>query len=105
MKYPPFCDIILFSIVSSNENEIEDAVKFIYNEMVKTLSKNSLIYKPQPAPIDKIKNIYRWRIILKCKFGNNIIDLINSVLNNFQKNKKQFVNTNISVDVNPNSLV
>lgn len=105
MKYPPFCDIILFSIVSQNENEIEHAVKFIYNDMVKILSKNTLIYKPQPSPIDKIKNTYRWRIILKCKFGNNIIDLINDVLNNFQKNKKRFGSTNVSVDVNPNSLV
>ena len=105
LKYPPFCDIILFSIVSSKENEIEQAVKFLYNDIVKVLSKNTLIYKPQPAPIDKIKNTYRWRIILKCRFGNNIIDLINQVLNDFQKNKKRFGSTNVSVDVNPNSLV
>ena len=108
MKYPPFCDIILFSIVTSNEKEIGHTVKFIYDDLLKYLSKNAIIYKPQPSPIDKIKNTYRWRIILKCRFGNNIIDLINKVLYDFQENKKKTGNSNnsfVSVDVNPNSLV
>ena len=105
LKYPPFCDIISLGIVSSDENELYQAVKFVYSDLVKILSKNAIIYKPQPSPIDKIENIYRWRIILKCKFGNNIIDLINMVLLNFQNNKKKFASTNINVDVNPNSFM
>jgi len=104
LKYPPFCDIILCNVISTNETELENAIKFVYDGLVKNLSKNALIYKPQPAPIDKIKNTYRWRIIIKCKFGNNIIDSINKVLNEFQENKKRFNNTNINVDVNPNNL-
>ena len=104
LKYPPFCDIILINVVSSREQEMEYAIKFIYDDLVKNLANKALVYKPQPAPIDKIKNSFRWRIILKCKFGNNIIDSINNVLNNFLKNKKRFSNTNISVDVNPNNM-
>ena len=99
LKYPPFCDIILINVVSSNEQEMEYAIKFIYNDLVK-----NLVYKPQPAPIDKIKNSFRWRIILKCKFGNNIIDSINNVLTDFMKYKKRFNSTSVSVDVNPNNM-
>ena len=104
LKYPPFCDIILFSVISSSDAEIVKAVKFIYDDLVKYLTNIAIVYRPQPYPIDKIKNIYRWRIIIKCKFGNNIINLLNKVENNFQENKKKFNNTNISIDVNPNNL-
>ena len=58
-----------------------------------------LIYKPVPSPIDKIKNKYRWRIIIKCKLNNKIIDYINSSI----EIKKNY-GVKIIVDVNPNSM-
>ncbi len=105
LKYPPFCDIISFSITSTSEEEIERAVKFIYNDTIKVMGKNAIVYKPQPSPIDKIKNTYRWRIILKCRFGNNIINLVDIVLNDFRKNGNKFRHTNFNVDVNSNNMV
>ena len=104
LKYPPFCDIILFSVISASEIEIVKSVKFIYEDLIRNLANVAIVYKPQPCPIDKIKNIYRWRIIIKCRFNNNIINLLNKVSNNFQNNKRKFGNTNISIDVNPNNF-
>jgi len=62
-----------------------------------------LIFPPVSAPIDKIKNKYRWRIIVKCRLNNNIIDLVNNTLEEFYKLK--FKNTTVIVDVNPNSML
>lgn len=105
LKYPPFCDIMMLNVVSIEENEIINAVKFIYNNLINTeLSKKALIYKPQPSPLDKIKNKFRWRIIIKCKFDNNIINIINNTLMDFQKNKRKFSNISLIVDVNPNNM-
>ena len=41
---------------------------------------NIQIYKPVPSPIDKIKNKYRWRIIMKCKVTSKVLDIINPSL-------------------------
>ena len=62
-----------------------------------------VIYKPLPAPIDKIKNKYRWRIVAKCNLNNSIIDYINSCIQS--KSYKELKNTSISVDINPNNML
>ena len=100
LKYPPFCDIIIIGISGTNENEIKDVSKLIYNNVLKQKNNNFLVYKPLPAPIDKIKNKYRWRIIMKCKLDNNIINIVNYSLKDIKSSKVR-----ISVDVNPNSMI
>ena len=62
-----------------------------------------IVYKPLPAPIDKIKNKIRWRIIIKCKFDNNIIDLLNNTLDKFYKSN--YKKTSVIVDVNPTNMM
>lgn len=63
-----------------------------------------LLYSPVPAPIDKIKNKYRWRIIVKCKFDETIINLMNDVQEEFFNTKKQ-ESTRIIIDLNPNNML
>ena len=104
LKYPPFCDIIIINISSEDENEIQKASNFLYNALNKGNEKNNVqIFKPLPAPIDKIKNKYRWRIIIKGKLNNNIIDIINTIL--LDITKKGFKKTSVIVDVNPNNMM
>lgn len=60
------------------------------------------IYKPVPAPIDKIKNKYRWRMIVKGKVNSKILDIIKYSTEDEIFNKMK--NTTIIVDINPNNL-
>ena len=55
-----------------------------------------------PSPIDKLKNKFRWRIIIK----GNMDDKANELLNNCLKNiyEMNFNKTIISIDVNPNNM-
>ena len=105
LKYPPFCDIIMIGISSVSEQEVEKASKKIYElinkENIKYKTKIE-VYRPVVAPISKIKNKYRWRIIIKCKLNNNIINLLTSVLEKYYNLK--FKNTRVVVDVNPNNM-
>ena len=64
---------------------------------------NVLIYKPVPAPIDKIQNKYRWRMIVKCKVNAKILDLVKYGTTDAQIAKMK--NTLVIVDINPNSLM
>ena len=61
-----------------------------------------VIFKPVPAPIDKIKNKYRWRIILKTKLSNTVLNYINNVLNEYYG--YNYKNTRVIVDTNPNNM-
>ncbi|MCI8411160.1 MAG: hypothetical protein HFJ40_01670 [Clostridia bacterium] len=105
LKYPPFCDIILISFSSNNENEIKNVSNEVYKYLKANLNKDLEEYKifiPMPSPIDKIQNKYRWRIIIK----GNMTKETNEVLNNclkqiYQKNLKT---TRISIDINPNNM-
>ena len=100
LKYPPCCDIIVIGISGTNENEVKNISNFIYNNISKQYKNNFSIYKPMPAPIDRIKNKFRWRIIMKCKLDNNIIDVVNYSLKDIKSSKVR-----VSIDVNPNSMI
>ena len=102
LKYPPFCDIIMFAINSSDKDEIQEASQKLYTILKKYGQDNLQVMKPLPAPIDRIKYRYRWRIIAKCKLNNNIINIINKSLDEYYKFK--YKKTRVSVDVNPNNM-
>ena len=105
LKYPPFCDIIMFGISSGNKEEVELASKKLHSILQKNCKKYNVqldIYKPVPSPISKIKNKYRWRIIAKCNLNNTIVNLVNDTLEEYYKLK--FKNTRIIADINPNNM-
>ena len=106
LNYPPFCDIIQFSINAKTETDVIKVSKYIYAELKKefeSIKNNVIIYEPVPAPIDRIKNKYRWRILLKCRFNNNIINMINNIIEEYYK--KNYKNVRLIVDVNPNNMM
>ena len=102
MKYPPFCDIIMFAINSSDKEEVQKASNKLYKILEKNNNGEMNLFRAVPAPIDKIKNRYRWRIIAKCKLNNRIIDIVNNSLEEFYKCK--FKKTKISISTNPNNM-
>ena len=106
LNYPPFCDIIIVGFSGENENEITKLSTFVYNMLKNNLEKYGInVYNPMPAPIDKIQNKYRWRIISKGKVNDEIIIVINKCLKNVYDNANNFKNTNIVVDINPNNMM
>ena len=102
MKYPPFCDIIMFAINSLDKEQVQKVAETLYKILEKNNNGEMNIFKAVPAPIDKIKNSYRWRIIAKCKLNNRIIDIVNKSLEEFYSYK--FKKTKISISTNPNNM-
>ena len=98
LKYPPFCDIIKLEVSGLNGNEVKKTITSIYENLLNRNDRNLIIYSPMPSPVSKIKNKYRWRIIIKCRLGNTVINEINNAIKNIK------TNASISVDVNPNNM-
>ena len=107
LKYPPFCDIIMLLITGKDEKEVIQISKKIHIFMKEKMKQDNLkilLYSPVPSPIDKIKNKYRWRIIVKCKFDDTIIKLMNETQEEFYNLKKSDL-TRIIIDLNPNNML
>lgn len=104
LKYPPFCDIIIIGFNSTNEEEIKKVSNLAYEFAKNGLNDEDFkVFKPMPSPIDKIQNKFRWRIIIK----GNMNEKANVVLNEMLKSlyDRDFKNTKITVDVNPNNMM
>lgn len=101
LKYPPFCDIIMIRFVGKNINDIESLSNAVYSNLQNLIdTSNTFVYKPFPSPVDKIKNKYRWRIILKGKVNNKMLNTIYKALE-----VKHIEGVSISVDINPNNMM
>ena len=105
LRYPPFCDIIMFGISGEQENIVSKTANELYINLDKHIKEKNIfanILKPLPAPIDKIKNRYRWRIIMKTNLNDNIIEIINNCLYNKELLKN---NARVIADINPTNMM
>ena len=105
LRYPPFCDIIIFGISGETEEIVSKTAEKLYRNLKEQIEKEQIIanvLKPLPAPIDKIKNRYRWRIIIKAKVNDKLIDIINECLYSKEILKN---NARIIADINPTNMM
>ena len=99
LNFPPFCDIIIGVIMGTNENVvIQDAKHFyeIFKEEFET-------YAPVPAPISKINENYRYRVLIKAKVTDEVIERLNICLEKFETVKNK--DNKLNFDINPNSMM
>lgn len=104
LKYPPFCDIIVIGVSGLDLAKVKEISKNIHQDIKQQILQNKiglLLYPVVPAPIDKINNKYRYRILIKCIYNQTIQELIQNVL------AKQYTvkDIRISIDVNPNNMM
>ena len=105
LKYPPFCDIIVAEMSSKNKNELLKVANTIHaylKDRVINEKFGVLLYSPVPSPIDKIKDRYRMRIIIKCKYDEKINDLMNGALDTFYNMK--VLTARLAIELNPNNM-
>ncbi len=110
--YPPFINIISILLYGENNSKVVEISKKVYNIIESEVEKiygNSFknnISGPYPAPLERIKNNYRWQIILKIK--NEDIEKLKEVIKRvciINEYKFELENIKISIDINPSSLL
>ncbi|MBO5178842.1 MAG: primosomal protein N' [Clostridia bacterium] len=99
LNYPPFCDIIIGVLSGPNETEVETSANRLF-ELLKPFFE---IYRPVPAPISKINDNYRWRLLIKTKANDENIEILRECLAKFEKIKND--NVNLNLDINPNNMM
>lgn len=105
MNYPPFSKILLLNFSSKNEGLLIKRVQEIGIKL-KSFIKNSDkidILGPCPCAIAKIKEMYRWQIILKGEFEMVFAHGIRHII--YEMLKDIYNEVKVSIDINPNSLL
>ena len=103
MSYPPYYDLIRLIFSGNDEKQVAKEAGSWYeslNEMIPT----GFIYRPQPAPVNKIKETYRYHMMIKCPKGRRGLFLgALDKLNRENNNSKTRVN--VGIDINPYSFI
>lgn len=104
MKYPPFGKLLLINGTSKKEELLKNFMHKI-TMMIKPLVESCLdieILGPIPCMISKVKENYRWKIVIKGEFDSYFSKNIKEIL--YDENKNVYNDIRISMDINPNNL-
>jgi len=105
MDYPPFSDILCITMSSEQEDLL---IKYIQN--VGIILKNNLrnydkidMLGPNPCMLSKIKDAYRWQLMLKGDFEPGVAGSIRKMV--YDLARDVYNDIRISIDINPSSLL
>lgn len=108
MWYPPFCEIV--SILVTGADEAVTAAKaagiarYVGARLKEEVPDRTLLLGPAAAGVSKIKDKYRYRILIKCECADRLNDILSDVIENAGKGKNRNL-IRVSVDKNPGSFV
>lgn len=104
MKYPPFGKILLINGISKKEDLLKNFMHKISN-VIKPLVEKDVevdVLGPIPCLVAKVKENYRWQIVIKGEFESEFAKKIKELL--YDENKNVYNDIRISMDINPNNL-
>lgn len=114
MGYPPFTNIALVVISSTNDKIAQENTKTIKEVIYKNFENDGInkeqyeVLGPLKPPISKIKNKYRWRLVLKSNDIDILIKVLKETADEFNKankvkNKNMIVE--LSIDIDPFNML
>ena len=102
LSYPPFVDLISV-IISDSDNNYAKNITFEFAKKIKNgFDDNNIKYiilKPTQAPISRIKQKYRWRILIKIQKGANVQEILKKILEEY------YDKIAINIDINSNNML
>ena len=104
MGYPPFGRILLINGTGKNENELKNQMIYLGKRVKEKAEEfgGLEVLGPTPCIIYRIKENYRWQIIVKGEFSSKFSKSIKDIL--YDKANNVYNDIRVSMDINPNSL-
>jgi len=98
LNLPPFSCLVSLLLRGYKEEKVLKVAESLRNKLSKKdISKKVEVIGPAPAPISRIKGMYRWNLFLKSGEVKDIIDLLKRTLGN----RRREAGVIITVDVEP----
>ncbi|MBU3160538.1 primosomal protein N' [Clostridium frigoris] len=105
MNYPPFSSILVITMSSENENMLIKNIQNVGVNLKYKIKDNNKItlLGPCTCGVSKIKNFYRWQIIIKGDIKETIaLEIKNSV---YELVKNVYSSIRVSIDINPSNMI
>lgn len=105
MNYPPFSKILSINISSKNENLLIKNIQKVGIILKNKLEKNNkiTILGPCPCMLSKIKEYYRWQILIKGEFDMHLASAIKDIV--YTNLQESYSDIRVSLDINSNNLL
>ncbi len=104
LNYPPFCDIICIMVTGEDEAKVSERISSIalaVKHAAKTHAEIGDMVGPIAAPIAKIKNNYRYRLLIKCTDCDATASVLREIYEEHENGKHTVF---LSIDINPVSM-
>ena len=107
LVFPPFCDIALLSLSCEDEKALMLAARRLYEETNKLIKGEfsdvqTVIFGPFEAPVYRVDNKFRMRMVVKCRLNKRTRAMFASLLTTFSTGGSS--GATLSVDFNPSTL-
>lgn len=107
LTFPPFCDIAVINISSGDEALLSASSKAVAERLREMLEGDfsdvtAEVFGPFEAPVYKVQNSYRMRMIIKCRLNKRTRGLIAQLLR--EVGMKATRKVNVTADLNPSGL-
>lgn len=102
MNNPPFGKILLIIGTSKNEEKLKKFMYTLEANLRELLIEDVTMLGPVPCIISKLKDKYRWQIILKGNIEDNFSEKVKDTL--YILNKSVYNEIRVSIDINPNNM-
>jgi primosomal protein N' (replication factor Y) len=103
LNFPPYCHLILINLKSPGLRQGEAAVTRLVDMFQHNQSKFKRVFEyfgPSRAPLFKLRNNYRWQILIKTKAVFKTLDILDRILSGGGFDRKQQT-LRVSIDVDP----
>jgi primosomal protein N' (replication factor Y) len=99
LNLPPFCHMVSLTFRGRKEEDVLNFTGSLRKNIEKKYKSDRVeILGPAPAPISRMKGLYRWNLFLKAERVEDIIAILKKVIGNRRREKGVL----ITVDVEPN---
>jgi primosomal protein N' (replication factor Y) len=89
-RYPPFADVFTFTVFGLDEGSVLRGASRLREELtVSTAALNGAeVLGPAPAPVLKVNNQYRYRVVLVCKNDKAARECVSTILQRFSTHRE-----------------
>jgi primosomal protein N' (replication factor Y) (superfamily II helicase) len=107
LNYPPFSRLVGFKLDGPKIDEVEIKARMVGGMLRDRAGKNPHVQDrieilgPAPAPIQKLRNRYRWQLLLKGKQSSSLLELAKQVRAAFPRSRS----IRLHIDVDPYNML
>ena len=109
LQFPPFCDMVLLTMTCPDEGELQKACLRLSEELRRRNTSEYadvpiLAFGPFEAPVYRVDNVFRMRMVVKCRLNRRARAMFASLLSDFATDHRGSQRPILSIDLNPSTV-